>query len=58
MVEKGRNMISLEDFKKILQEKGVNVPEESLEVFRDLIDAQADLILDNWIKSKACEGKV
>lgn len=51
-------MISLEDFKKILQEKGVNVPEESLEVFRDLIDAQADLILDNWIKSKACEGKV
>ncbi|MCA9355178.1 hypothetical protein KC865_01345 [Candidatus Kaiserbacteria bacterium] len=45
-------MTSLETFKEILIECGVSVPEEQIEVFRDLIDAQADLILDSWLKSK------
>lgn len=46
-------MISLEDFKEILQEKGIDVPEESLEVLRDLFDHQADLIIDQWQAEKS-----
>ena len=45
-------MTSLEDFKVILKENRVSVPEESLETFRDLIDTQADMILDSWLNSK------
>lgn len=45
-------MTSLEEFKEILAELQVEVPEESLEVFRDLIDAQADTILEAWIQEK------
>lgn len=45
-------MISIEEFKEILIEKGVTVDDSSLDVFRDLVDMQADLILDNWEKEK------
>lgn len=51
-------MTSLEAFKEILADKQIVVPQESLEVFRDLIDMQADMILDSWlqIKKKGAEG--
>lgn len=45
-------MTPLNEFKEILREKGISVPDESLEVFRDLVDAQSDLILDSWISKK------
>lgn len=41
-------MTPIEDFKLILKEQGIELPEESLIVFRDLVDMQADLILDGW----------
>lgn len=50
-------MTSLEEFKEILAELQVEVPEESLEVFRDLVDAQADTILESWIQEKMKETK-
>tara|TARA_B100000508_G_C11454174_1_gene275827 strand:- start:961 stop:1125 length:165 start_codon:yes stop_codon:yes gene_type:complete len=43
---------SLEEFKEILAELQVEVPEESLEVFRDLAVMQADMILESWIAEK------
>lgn len=51
-------MTSLETFKDILTERQVEVPDESLEVFRDLVDMQADMILDSWLKSKEKANKV
>jgi len=45
-------MTSLEVFKEILADKQIVVPQESLEVFRDLIDMQADMILDSWLETK------
>ena len=45
-------MTSLEQFKEILKATKVVVPEYSLEVFRDLIDLQADTILDMWLEAK------
>ena len=45
-------MTSLEQFKEILNKHQIAVPQESLEVFRDLIDMQADIILDSWLESK------
>tara|TARA_B100000508_G_scaffold133906_1_gene124174 strand:- start:88 stop:249 length:162 start_codon:yes stop_codon:yes gene_type:complete len=45
-------MTSLETFKEILAECQVEAPDETLEVFRDLVDMQADLILDQWLKAK------
>jgi hypothetical protein len=45
-------VISLEEFKEILAELQVDVPEESLEVFRDLVVLQADTILDSYIREK------
>lgn len=42
-------MTSLEAFKEIVVECQISVPEDSLEVFRDLVDMQADLILDQWL---------
>jgi hypothetical protein len=45
-------VISLEEFKEILSELQVDVPEESLEVFRDLVVLQADTILDSYIREK------
>lgn len=51
-------MTSLEAFKEILVDNQIVVPQESLEVFRDLIDMQADMILDSWLetKKKGVEG--
>lgn len=51
-------MTSLETFKEILASNQIVVPQESLEVFRDLIDLQADMILDSWLetKKKGVEG--
>lgn len=43
-------MTSLETFKEILAKYQMQVPAESLEVFRDLVDMQADTILDSWLK--------
>lgn len=51
-------MINLETLKEILTDCQVEIPEESLEVFRDLIDMQADIILDDWLKSKETSNKV
>lgn len=45
-------MTSLETFKEILTKHQIAVPQESLEVFRDLIDMQADMILDSWVETK------
>lgn len=45
-------MTSLEEFKQILAELEVDVPEESLEVYRDFADAQVDTILESWIQEK------
>ncbi|MCA9360066.1 hypothetical protein H6781_02205 [Candidatus Nomurabacteria bacterium] len=45
-------MTPIETFKEILEKENIQVPEESLEVFRDLIDLQADLILDRWLYEK------
>ena len=45
-------MTSLETFKEILAECQVETPADSLEVFRDFVDMQADLILDEWFKRK------
>lgn len=45
-------MTSLEEFKEILDELQVEVPEDSLEVFRDMVDAQTDTILESWIQEK------
>ncbi len=46
-------MIPAEEFKEILKKKNLAVDDSVLEVFRDLVDAQADLILDSWEKQKA-----
>jgi hypothetical protein len=45
-------MTSLEEFEEILIKCRVGTPVESFEVFRDLIDMQADVILDSWLKTK------
>ena len=45
-------MTSLETFKEILADCQVEAPEEVLEVFRDLVDMQSDLILDQWLEMK------
>lgn len=45
-------MTTLEEFKEILAELEVEVPEESLEVFRDLVDAQVETILESWVQEK------
>ena len=45
-------MTSLETFREILKECQVEVPEDSLEMFRDLIDMQADMILDKWSEER------
>lgn len=45
-------MTSLESFKEILTKHQIAVPQESLEVFRDLIDLQSDMILDSWLETK------
>jgi hypothetical protein len=45
-------VIDINEFKDILAELQVIVPEESLSVFRDLVDAQADSILESWIQEK------
>lgn len=50
-------MTSLETFKEILIDNHIVVPVESLEVFRDLVDMQADIILDSWLKSKLTPQK-
>lgn len=49
-------MTTLEEFKEILTELEVEVPEESLEVFRDLVDIQADTILESWVKEKMSQN--
>lgn len=51
-------MTSFEAFKDVLTKCQVEVPEESLEMFRDLVDMQTDVILDAWLKTKekTCEG--
>ena len=45
-------MTPTETIKEILNDNKIQVPEESLDVFRDLIDMQADLILDRWLQEK------
>lgn len=50
-------MTSLETFKEILMDNHIVVPVESLESFRDLVDIQADIIMDSWLKSKMTSQK-
>ena len=45
-------MIPLSEFKEILKDKNVKVDESVLECFRDLVDAQAEMILDSWLVEK------
>lgn len=42
----------LDEFKKLLP-AGCDLDDEQLETMRDLVDLQADLILDSFIASKA-----
>ncbi len=44
-------MTPLDEFKKIVNDP--TLTDEQLETFRDLIDAQANLILDSFITEKA-----
>ena len=44
-------MTPLEEFRKLVPE-GYNLTEEELITMRDLIDLQADMILDSFIESK------
>lgn len=44
-------MTPLEEFRKLVPE-GYNLTEEELITMRDLIDLQADLILESYISSK------
>jgi hypothetical protein len=48
---------SLSEFKELLPENH-NLREDQIEFFRDLIDAQANLILDSFIAEKAKESKI
>jgi hypothetical protein len=50
-------MTPLEEFKDILKEHGCEIPEDSLEVFRDLMDTQSDLILDRYLSAKIAGEK-
>jgi len=43
---------TLDEFKLILAELEVDVPEESLSVFRDLVVSQADSAIDAWVEEK------
>ena len=45
-------MTPIETFKEILIKENIQVPEESLEVFRDVVDMQADMILDRWLEDR------
>lgn len=45
-------MTPLETFREILLKHQIMVPEDTLEVFRDLVDMQADMILDSWLNDK------
>lgn len=45
-------MTTIETLQEILRQQNIQVPEESLEMFRDLVDAQADMILDQWLEAK------
>ncbi|MEM9336628.1 MAG: hypothetical protein AAGA35_02130 [Patescibacteria group bacterium] len=45
-------MTALEEFRQILKDKNVTVDEESVEFFRDFVDAQADMILDKWLSER------
>ena len=47
----------LSEFKDLLPENH-NLREDQIEFFRDLIDAQANLILDSFIAEKAKESKI
>lgn len=51
-------MTDLDTFKEILAEKGVSLPIEQVETFRDLIDTQADAIFDAWFESLHMESDV
>ncbi len=53
-----RKMTPLEDFKEILKEKNISVPENTLEFFRDLVDTQADFILDSFLRGNQVADKV
>ena len=53
-----RKMTPLEDFKEILKEKNISVPETTLEFFRDLVDTQADFILDSFLRGNQVADKV
>jgi hypothetical protein len=52
-----KSMTSLETFKEILSKHQIVVPEDTLEVFRDLIDMQSDMILDSWLETKKGSSK-
>jgi len=45
-------MISKEDFNLILKEKDIEMPEDLHDSFRELIDMQADILLESWIETK------
>lgn len=43
-------MTPLEDFRVLLGSRWPDLPAEEIETLRDLIDMQADLILDHFLK--------
>lgn len=48
-------MTPMNDFKKIVNDP--TLTDEQLETFRDLVDAQANLILDSFMAMKKAETK-
>jgi hypothetical protein len=44
--------ITLDEFRLILVSHQIEIPEDLIATFRDLAVAQADTILDSWIKEK------
>lgn len=51
-------MISLEDFKKILESKNIDVPDDKIKVLRDAMDTLADKIYDDWLLEEATSQPV
>jgi len=48
-------MTPISEFKKIVNDS--TLTDEQLETFRDLVDAQANLILDSFMAMKEAEAK-
>lgn len=46
------NMTSLDEFKKLVPEH-IKLTDDELSTFRDLVDLQADMVVEAYLKDKA-----